>query len=162
MVNFWAKVKSIIFNVKPLWLLFGQLLETFGLLLNLSSGHSAYNQLKLGTTYLKFQTQGNEFASDSILAIHWTNVQICHGQCDQIGRFITLWATFQGLCNNYFAQIAHILAIFCEGVEIFHFSSEIVFGQLFTGHTGHCAKLSKLSSAPNSASKFAIIYISYR
>ena len=41
MVNFWAKVKSNTFQVK---LLFGQLLETFGLLFNLASGHSALNQ----------------------------------------------------------------------------------------------------------------------
>ena len=37
MVNFWAKVKSNTFQVKLL-------LETFGLLFNLASGHSALNQ----------------------------------------------------------------------------------------------------------------------
>ena len=29
-------------------------------------------------------------------------------QCDQIGRFIALWATFKASGNNYFAQIAYI------------------------------------------------------
>ena len=37
MVNFWANVKKQNFNVK---LLFGQHLEKFGLLFNVSSGHS--------------------------------------------------------------------------------------------------------------------------
>ena len=40
MVYFWAKAKSSIFNVKLLWLICGQLLEKFGLLFNLSSGHA--------------------------------------------------------------------------------------------------------------------------
>ena len=33
-------------------------------------------------------------------------------QCDQIGQFIALWATFQSLGSNYFAKIAHILGQF--------------------------------------------------
>ena len=49
-------------------------------------------------------------------------------QCDQIGRFISLWATFKA--SYYFAQIALILGNFCKGVKIFHFSSEISFGQI--------------------------------
>ena len=40
MVQFWAKVKSNTFDVKQRWLLFGKLLEHFGLLFNLVSGHS--------------------------------------------------------------------------------------------------------------------------
>ena len=39
-MNFWAKVKSNTFNIKLQWLLFGQLLENFGLIFNLASGHS--------------------------------------------------------------------------------------------------------------------------
>ena len=50
--------------------------------------------------------------------------------CDQIGRFIALWETFQSLWNNYYAQIAHILSNFWKVVKICHFSSEIIFGQL--------------------------------
>ena len=45
-------------------------------------------------------------------------------QCDQIGRFFALWATFQSLW-----QIAHILGNFCKGVKIFYFYSGIIFGQ---------------------------------
>ena len=41
-MNFWAKVKSNTFNIKLLWLLFGQLLENFGLIFNLASGHSGW------------------------------------------------------------------------------------------------------------------------
>ena len=29
------------------------------------------------------------------------------------------------------------LGNFCKGVKIFHFYTEIIFGQLFTGHTGY-------------------------
>ena len=33
--------------------------------------------------------------------------------------------------NNYFAQISHILGqFFKKGVKIYHFSCEIIFGQL--------------------------------
>ena len=34
------------------------------------------------------------------------------------------------------------LGNFCEVVKIFNFSSEIIFGQLFTGHNIHDQKLS--------------------
>ena len=51
-------------------------------------------------------------------------------QYDQIGRFIALWATFQSLCNNYFTLIAHIFREIFKRVKIFHFSSQIIFGQL--------------------------------
>ena len=54
---------------------------------------------------------------------------------DQIGRFISLWATFQSLWNNYFPKLPTFLGNFCKGVKVVHFSSEINFGQLFTGHT---------------------------
>ena len=59
-------------------------------------------------------------------------------QCDQIGRFIGLWATFQSLWQ----QSSTFLGNFCTGVKIFNFSSEIIFGatfidiwRVFTGHT---------------------------
>ena len=42
-------------------------------------------------------------------------------QCDQIGWFIALWATFKASGNNYFAQITHILGNFCKDVKIFDF-----------------------------------------
>ena len=51
-------------------------------------------------------------------------------QCDQIGRFIALWATFQSLWQQLFAQIVHNFGNFCKSVKIFHYSSEIIFGQL--------------------------------
>ena len=42
----------------------------------------------------------------------------CADQCDQIERFIGLWATFfKSFGNN-------------KGVKIIHFSCEIIFGQL--------------------------------
>ena len=54
-----------------------------------------------------------------------------HLQCDQIGQFIALWATFQSLWQQLFCpNCVTALDKFFKGVKIFHFSSEIVFGQL--------------------------------
>ena len=48
----------------------------------------------------------------------------------RLGDLLHFGIFFKAYGNNYFAQIAHILGNFCEGVKIFHFSSEILFGQL--------------------------------
>ena len=59
-----------------------------------------------------------------------------HRQCDQIGRFFALWAA------TILPKLPTLLGNFCKGVKIIHFSSEIIFGQLFieiwrflSGHT---------------------------
>ena len=52
-------------------------------------------------------------------------------QCDQIGRFIALWATFLSLWLQLFCPNFHICRQFLNGVKIFHYSSEISFGPLF-------------------------------
>ena len=49
-------------------------------------------------------------------------------QCDQIGRFIQLWATFQSLWQKLICPNPNFLGNFC--VKIFNLSSEIIFGQL--------------------------------
>ena len=46
------------------------------------------------------------------------------------GDFLHLWQLFKACGNNYFAQIAHSLDNYCKGVEIVHFTSGIIFGQL--------------------------------
>ena len=52
-------------------------------------------------------------------------------QCDQIGRFIALWATFQSLWQQLFCpKSPTFLVNFCKVVEIFHFARDIIFGQL--------------------------------
>ena len=48
-------------------------------------------------------------------------------QCGQIGRFIGLWAT---LATVKLSQSHIFFGNFCKVVKIYHFSSEIVFGQL--------------------------------
>ena len=48
----------------------------------------------------------------------------------RLGDLLHFGQLFKACDNNYFAKIAHILAIF-KGVKIFHFSREIIFGQLF-------------------------------
>ena len=70
-----------------------------------------------------------------------TTTTTCLLQCDQIGQYIELWATFQSLWQQLFCPSAHILVNFCKVVEIFQFSSEIILSnfveiwQFFTGHT---------------------------
>ena len=59
----------------------------------------------------------------------YRGVGFLHHQCDQIGLFIAFWASIKACCSNYYAQIAHIFGNFCKGLELFHFSSEIIFGQ---------------------------------
>ena len=49
----------------------------------------------------------------------------------RLGDLLHFGQLFKDCGNNYFAQIVHILGDFCIVVEIFHFSSEISFGQLF-------------------------------
>ena len=52
-------------------------------------------------------------------------------QCNQIGRFIGLWATFKKtLATINLPKSPTFLSNFCKGVRINHFSSEIIFGQL--------------------------------
>ena len=54
----------------------------------------------------------------------------------RFGDFLILRATFQSSGQQLFCpNHQHILGNFCEGVKIFHFTKEILFGQLFTGHT---------------------------
>ena len=48
----------------------------------------------------------------------------------RLGDLVPFGQLFKACGNNYFAQIAHILGKFCKLVEIFHFSSEIIFGEL--------------------------------
>ena len=42
-------------------------------------------------------------------------------KCDQIGRFIGIWTTFQILWQQF-------LGNFCKGVKVFNFYSEIILG----------------------------------
>ena len=78
---------------------------------------------------LHFSTVAKCFNLNSIcrLQIPWLTVSLGRGQCDQIGRFMALWATFQSLWQQ----------LFCP-----HFSSEnfwatfIDIWRLFTGHAG--------------------------
>ena len=62
-------------------------------------------------------------------------------QCDRIGRFIALWATFLSLWQQLFCPNCHIFMQFVKGVEIFHFSTEISFGPLGRLFTGHAAEV---------------------
>ena len=61
----------------------------------------------------------------------------------RLGNLMDFGQLFKAFGNNLFAKISHILRHFCKGVKIYHFSSEIIFGQLyltfvdFSGHTAH-------------------------
>ena len=66
--------------------------------------------------------------SSLTLSVAFSNLEptlyLVVNKCDQIGQ------RFKACGNNYFDQITHILGNFWKGVKIFHFSSEIIFGQL--------------------------------
>ena len=51
-------------------------------------------------------------------------------QCDQIGRFIGLGQLFKAFATINLHKSPTFLGIFCKGVKIYHFSSEIIFRQL--------------------------------
>ena len=54
-----------------------------------------------------------------------------HKQCDQIGRFIGLWATIsKNGATISMAKSPKFFSNFCKGTKIFIFSSEIIFGQI--------------------------------
>ena len=53
-----------------------------------------------------------------------------YGQCDQIGRFIALGNFLKPVATINLPKLAKILGYFCKGVIIFHFSCEIIFGEL--------------------------------
>ena len=58
-------------------------------------------------------------------------LKLIYRQCDQIGRLIALWATFsKTLATIYLPKSPTFLGNFCRGGKIFHFSGEIIFGQL--------------------------------
>ena len=48
----------------------------------------------------------------------------------RLGDLLHFGHLFKASGNNFFAQITHILGNFCKRVKNFHFSSEMIFGQL--------------------------------
>ena len=52
------------------------------------------------------------------------------GSVTRLGDLLDFAPLFKAFGNNYLGQISHILRQYCKGVKIFHFSSEIIFGQL--------------------------------
>ena len=82
---------------------------------------------------------GSVFVEDELLAY------ACH---DGPPTVWPDWAIYWTL-GNFSKPVATIslpkfptfLGNFCKGVKYFHFSSDIIFGRLFTGHTAHRVKL---------------------
>ena len=79
-------------------------------------------------------------------------LMVSHYQCDQIGRFIALWATFLSLWQQFLPKFLTFLDHFCKGIKIFDFSNELLFGatfidiwRLFPGHAGHYFNLVRLT-----------------
>ena len=48
----------------------------------------------------------------------------------RLGDLLHFGQLYKACGNSYFAQIAHICRQFFNGVKIFHFFREIIFGQL--------------------------------
>ena len=87
MVQFWAKVKSNTFDVKQRWLLFGKLLEHFGLLFNLVSGHSEARKssfLKSGDQALGPMHGSAVVGTDVLLLIQFCNL-VLDRFCSMLG-----------------------------------------------------------------------------
>ena len=56
-------------------------------------------------------------------------------QSDQIGRFITLWATFQRSWQQlFYPKCQHILGNFCKFVKICLFTNKILLGNFYWSH----------------------------
>ena len=60
----------------------------------------------------------------ALAAINYPIGNVERKQCDQIGRFIGLWVTFQSLRPHNLPKSPSFLGKICN------FSSEIIFGQL--------------------------------
>ena len=91
----------------------------------------------------------------------------CVNQCDQIGRFIGLWATFQSLWQQLICPSSTFYGNFCKGVKIFNFSSEIInfyrHLAIFSGHTGCNIHLLLLkSSMDHDRISWYVLYIDSR
>ena len=69
--------------------------------------------------------------SHSTTAFKKTSLSNTFWQCDQIGRFIGLWATFESLWQQFICpNLPKFLGNFWKGDKIYQFSSEVIFGQL--------------------------------
>ena len=95
-----------------------------------------------------------QFNLQSAVSYYWSRaLEMVNGQflsrndarqCDQIGLWQLLkpWPTINLLKSPTF------LGSFFKGVKIFPFSSEIIFGQLFTGHTDKFISLATERALP--------------
>ena len=111
--DFWTILITSLFKYRPVWLLLGHLLEKYGLFL--------FQHLVTLDPHLKrfdvcWKVNVCEPRESFYFKSRWwkrpthlNNEFLNTGQCDQIGRFIGLWANFY---NNWFAQITHNLRQF--------------------------------------------------
>ena len=49
----------------------------------------------------------------------------------RLGDLLQFGQIFKATASNYFDKIAHVLGKYCKDAKIFHFSSGIIFGNLF-------------------------------
>ena len=78
---------------------------------------------------LKNNTEGQAYSDPSSWKV--SEYSLLQQQCDQIGQFIVLWATFQSLLQQLFCpNCPHIWGFFGIFVKVFNVSCEIIFGQL--------------------------------
>ena len=71
---------------------------------------------------------------DSFLSVRPQSLSLHLHQCDQIGQFIGLWATFQSLWQ----QLVYPNLPYCKGIKFFNFSSKKTFSRhLVTYYWSH-------------------------
>ena len=70
---------------------------------------------------------------------------------------------FQASGNNFYAQITHILGNFCKGVQIFYFSSKIMFGNFYrhlaTFYWSHCNQIYSNLACMNIVDKQPVVQL---
>ena len=74
---------------------------------------------------ISFFSPVSQMSDPPLMTLLW-HVQSSN-QCDQIGQFFGLWATFKTII---LPKSPTFLGNCCKGVKSFHFSSELIFGQL--------------------------------
>jgi len=63
------------------------------------------------------------------LLMGFSNLGIVNGySVTRLGNFLDFWQIFKPLATINLPKSTTLLGKFCQGVKIFHFSSEIIFG----------------------------------
>ena len=117
----------------PIYLLSAAVLKS---VLSIEIEVSADHALSLYTMSVYYDLYGPFIISTLFLSPSLKSILI---SVNRLGDFLDFGQLFKAFSNNNLPKSLTFLGIFCKGVKMYHFSSEIIFGQLwqfFSGHTG--------------------------